>query len=493
MVRTRVLYVLVAVLWLAAFAFFVHFASSHVFKLAADSDDNGSGGNVAAGALRKETIDSVVQLQQKQQQQKEQQQQVQSPRGNADNEFASDSLAWNATIFVNMAAYRDKLCHRTVWEAIARAANPSRLYFGIYQQHNESSDPDCLSFETLCPLLNDPSPAVFAPGSNEYAGTRADVARACAVLPRIRINRIDYLKAEGPTVGRFVAQEMMDDQHFYLQIDTHSLFVGGWDVELIVTWQMANDANAVFTTYPRDAHLMPQWQKLMPSARTRDIASGFTVRSVDVVRNTSLYPYDPNIIYFPPTVPVVCSGKFLGDDMGRMAKFNAHAMLVNKLRPVMAPYFAAGFAFMPARAVRICRYDVHTPMLFDGEELSYAARLFTHGFNLYAPPTDTVYHKYETGENPKYWQVDWNARYYVQLRSSRRIAAVLSGTEPPPSALLDYDVKEFQRFGLGKVRTIEQYMAYSSVDIPNKSFRSVCDDIDAGRFGSNVQRVPLRP
>jgi hypothetical protein len=201
---------------------------------------------------------------------------------------------------------------------------------------------------------------------------------------------------------------------------------------------MANDSNAVFTTYPRDAHLMPQWQKLMPPARTRDVGSGFTVRSVDVVRNTSLYPYDPNIVYFPPTVPVVCSGKFLGDDMGRMAKFNAHSMLANKLRPVLAPYFAAGFAFMPARAVRVCRYDVHTPMLFDGEELSFAARLFTHGFNLYAPPTDTVYHKYETGENPKYWQVDWNARYYVQLRSSRRIAAVLSGTEPPPAALLDY-------------------------------------------------------
>jgi hypothetical protein len=35
----------------------------------------------------------------------------------------------------------------------------------------------------------------------------------------------------------------------------------------------------------------------------------------------------------------------------------------------------------------VARYDKHTPMLFDGEEYSFAARLYAHGFNLYAPPT----------------------------------------------------------------------------------------------------------
>jgi len=47
-----------------------------------------------------------------------------------------------------------------------------------------------------------------------------------------------------------------------------------------------------------------------------------------------------------------------------------------------APYFCAGYAFGPAQAIRQCRYDPHTPMLFDGEELSYAVRLYTHGYNL---------------------------------------------------------------------------------------------------------------
>jgi hypothetical protein len=467
MVVARVIYAVLGALWLLAFVFFVHYAQTHMFLVINIGDDNVPKLSMQAQAL-------VGQV----------------PVSSASSAFDGD-FAWRAAIFVNMAAYRDKMCHKTVWEAIARASNPARLHFGIFQQHNDTADPDCLLLEGFCPLLADTTRA-WVPSDNPYAATRAELERACAVLPRIKIDRIDYIDAKGPTVGRFRAQEFIRDQDFYLQIDTHSLFVGGWDVELIVTWLQADDGNAVLTTYPRDAHMMPEWQLLPPPARIPSAASGFTVDRVDVVRNTSAYPYDPNVIYFPATVPVICSGRFLGTDMGRMAKFDAHTMLRNPRRPIPAPYFAAGFAFMPIAAVKICRYDPHTPMLFDGEELSYAVRLFTHGYNLYAPPTDTIYHKYETGENPKYWQVNWNARYFVQLESARRIAAVLSGTKPPAGASVDYKLDEFDRFGLGSVRTVQDYMAYSGVDIPGKTMRNVCNDITNGFFGARIKRRSLR-
>lgn len=460
--NSRLIYALLGAIWLIAFVFFIQFAQTHVFLLADVDNSDAHLGNVASTTTTTTTTSSV----------------------------SLDELAWKGTIFVNMAAYRDKLCHKTVWEAIGKASNPARLHFGIFQQHNESADPDCLLFAGLCEQLGDAS-RVWSPDGNPYGATRSQIELACSVLPRIQISRIDYLGAQGPTVGRFRAQEFMGAQDFYLQIDTHSLFVGGWDVELIVTWQLADDANAVLTTYPRDAHHMTDWQQLMPPARTPAVAPSYTVERVSVVRDTRAYPYDPNLLYFPPTVPVVCNGQFLARDMGAMAKFNAHTMLSNTRRPVMAPYFAAGFAFMPARAVRQCRYDPHTPMLFDGEELSYAVRLFTHGFNLYAPPTDTVFHKYETGENPKYWQVDWNTRYFVQMQSARRIAAVLSGTPPPAGAAVDYSVAEFERFGLGTARTVQEYIAYSGVDIPSHTFRSVCNEISAGTFGAHIRRAPL--
>ena len=74
-----------------------------------------------------------------------------------------------------------------------------------------------------------------------------------------------------------MAQEFLKDEEFYLQIDTHSLFVGGWDVEQIVTWMLADDADAVMTTYPLEAGLMPDWQKLPPNERAPSAAARFSV------------------------------------------------------------------------------------------------------------------------------------------------------------------------------------------------------------------------
>jgi len=63
----------------------------------------------------------------------------------------------------------------------------------------------------------------------------------------------------------------------HFQIDTHSYFVAGWDVEQIITWRLADDPKAIMTTYPRGAQEMPGWQKLLPSARTDDVAPNFQV------------------------------------------------------------------------------------------------------------------------------------------------------------------------------------------------------------------------
>ena len=64
--------------------------------------------------------------------------------------FSRDELAWKARVFVNMAAYRDKRCHHSIWQAITRAANPDRVYFGVYQQHDDNVEPDCVEFKKLC-------------------------------------------------------------------------------------------------------------------------------------------------------------------------------------------------------------------------------------------------------------------------------------------------------------------------------------------------------
>lgn len=116
-------------------------------------------------------------------------------------------------------------------------------------------------------------------------------------------------------------------------------------------------------------------------------------------------------------------------------------------QPIRTPFWAAGLAFSTAEAVREVPYDRYTPYLFDGEEISTAARLWTHGYDFYAPITDTVFHVYESAyKRNKYWEIDWQERSAIQMRRSAAASAkklyqlcLLSVfANPPDGAWLDH-------------------------------------------------------
>ena len=46
---------------------------------------------------------------------------------------------------------------------------------------------------------------------------------------------------------------------------------------------------------------------------------------------------------------------------------------------VQTPFAAAGFLFYAGNILREVPFDPHLPYLFDGEEILYSARLWTHG------------------------------------------------------------------------------------------------------------------
>jgi Glycosyltransferase (GlcNAc) len=47
--------------------------------------------------------------------------------------------------------------------------------------------------------------------------------------------------------------------------------------------------------------------------------------------------------------------------------------------PLQTPFAAAGFLFYAGHILREVPFDPHLPYLFDGEEILYSARLWTHG------------------------------------------------------------------------------------------------------------------
>ena len=48
------------------------------------------------------------------------------------------------SIFVSVASYRDPEIAKTVARAFERAADPDRVFFGIFQQNDESKDVDAV-------------------------------------------------------------------------------------------------------------------------------------------------------------------------------------------------------------------------------------------------------------------------------------------------------------------------------------------------------------
>ena len=57
----------------------------------------------------------------------------------------------------------------------------------------------------------------------------------------------------------------------------------------------------------------------------------------------------------------------------------------NLARPKLSTLWAAGVAFSKCHAEREVPYDPYTPHVFDGEEFSRGARLWTAGYDFYTP------------------------------------------------------------------------------------------------------------
>lgn len=52
-----------------------------------------------------------------------------------------------------------------------------------------------------------------------FAAGPSDLTRVCAALPRVRVQRVDAFKdGQGPTVGRYHMQQMLQDEEFFFQV-----------------------------------------------------------------------------------------------------------------------------------------------------------------------------------------------------------------------------------------------------------------------------------
>ena len=229
-----------------------------------------------------------------------------------------------STIFVAIASYRDSETGPTIQACLQSAQYPNRITIGVLLQVDLAQD--------------------------------GDIVASIPTTANIRVMQLHAKDAAGPCYARALCQHLMQDETYYLQIDSHMRFRYNWDTYLIHTLPTSN--RAMLTAYPVGYQL--------PNAIPNE------------TRGTLLVPWkmDGNLLR----------------QRGRLMKHST--------TPTRCYLYAAGFNFSRAHSVQEVPYDGTLRHLFFGEELSMAARLYCAGWDLYAPPESVVYHLWSRSHRP---------------------------------------------------------------------------------------------
>ena len=305
--------------------------------------------------------------------------------------------ARSPTIFCSAASFRDAECSATLREIFSKADHPERITVGVCEQNS----PDHPEERCLAPQWR----------------------------KQVKKISIPHTMAKGPTWARYWISTLVDDEDYWLQIDSHTRFEPGWDTSLI------------------EQHA---------AAVERSIAAGGSRKVV-----LSTYPKS-NDHPAQAQVPMLCKSSW---------NKNGIPVLDSKYQPPVGgrvPFTSGGMLFAPMAMVREVPYDPALPNAFEGEEIMLSARIYCHGWDVYTPTTNVLSHHYGREEAPKFWaekSINQAEAAVERAMSEAKIKYLLGLTDKPPAFM-------GQNKGLGTSRTIQEFWAFSGLDPSMKTSKT---------------------
>jgi len=306
------------------------------------------------------------------------------------------------TIFVSLASYRDALCPETLKSLYENAKNPGRVFVGICQQNNASEDPDCKA--TADPKVP---------------------------MSQVRILRLDYLEAKGPTHARYLCSTLFEGEDYFLQIDAHCKFAKDWDAKLI---KMVSDLKASGVEKPMLSHYTP------------DIG-------------THGNP--------PKKITTICKAFF---NKKGMISFEGAGHREPAALPEINAFIAGGMFFAESKFLSEVPFDPNLPFLFVGEEILQSARFWTHGWDIFTPNENVVFHFYTRKDSPHFWDIK---RKVTDKDATIKVRKLL-GLPQKGSIPLQLDV-HVDRYGMGTKRSLKDFYKHAGINISKKTVtKSFC-------------------
>jgi hypothetical protein len=305
------------------------------------------------------------------------------------------------TIFVSIASYRDALCADTLANLFKMARHPERVFVGICQQ-NKRGDPECRLNGSAFPYRHN-----------------------------VRTTRMSHKDARGPTYARYMCAKLYQNEDYFMQVDSHSLFVMDWDAKAIRMVEQVEaetpSKKVVLSHYP------PEFKDYKEDPTREDL----------VTHITRCYFNEDGILSF------------------RGAVFKKPEDL-----PRRNAFIAGGFVFARGSLVREVPFDPHLPYLFTGEELLLSARYFTHGWDAYTPNLNLAYHAYTRAGEPKFW----DDHRYQNDDVHKKVKMVAGLMEKDLQKIQSVPLREsIEKYGIGSERTLDEFYAFIGVDPHTKT------------------------
>lgn len=350
----------------------------------------------------------------------------------------------DGSVFVSISAYRDVSCKATLRSAFKHAEKPSLVNVGIVQQNCLS---DCLVAEGWADTRKlKPGP----PDDDCVAEFCAsDLGREHCHAGRVRILRLEEAHSLGPLFARYLNAKLWRGETYFLQIDAHTEFQAGWDVYLAsMMLRTASYPRSVISNYPPDGDPRSprDWQKGEIRGEVRPLC-GCSFEQASA------------------------GGK---DSWTIRLKRSRRAVAPNG-RPMYSAFVAAGFFFTHGSFLAAVPPDPFLPYIFMGEEIAITVRLWTSGFDIYAPEQNVLGHEYVRKHGTKFWE-SVNLIYSQPNMHNRLSAIVLQrvqhllgfpnaqrAEQVPPETRV-----RMQEFGLGKVRSLQQFFEVHNLDVVNR-------------------------
>ncbi|HVX40727.1 MAG TPA: GlcNAc-transferase family protein [Gemmatimonadaceae bacterium] len=242
---------------------------------------------------------------------------------------------------------------------------------------------------------------------------------------RLTVLDIPHTESKGACWARYQIQQQYAGETYTLQLDSHHRFVEGWDdlcIDMLEGLRASGVAKPLLTAY-------------LPSFDPNDDPAA----RVDEPWFLDFDRFIPEgaIFFRPATMPG----------------------WRERSQPMRSRFYSAHFTFTLGEFSREVQHNPE--YYFHGEEISLAARAYTHGYDLFHPHRLIAWHEYTRKGRAKHWDDhnDWGAAN-DSCHSSNRLLFGMDVYADQPEL-----VAAAQRgaFGFGTVRTLEDYERFAGV------------------------------